>query len=202
MVGTEGGRSVVFNAESGLIAVRANPRELRDVQQFLDKIQDIASRQVIIEAKIVEVELSSAFRAGINWAAIAEQGNRTISGFQTGPQQGFGSNNLLSQPSVPVTVGPGNPVTSMLTNSLGGAFTLAVNAGSFNAYVELLATQGKTRVLSSPRVSTINNQKASSRQATMSISSPECRATRWSASARRPRAIWNLRRSSPALRSM
>jgi len=130
------------------------------VQQFLDKIQDIASRQVIIEAKIVEVELSSAFRAGINWAAIAEQGNRTISGFQTAPQQGFGSNNLLNQPSVPVTVGPGNPVTSMLTNSLGGAFTLAVNAGSFNAYVELLATQGKTRVLSSPRVSTINNQKA------------------------------------------
>jgi MSHA biogenesis protein MshL len=162
LVGTDGGRAVIVNAQSGVIAVRANPRELRDVQQFLDKIQDIASRQVIIEAKIVEVELSSAFRAGINWAAIAQQGNRTISGFQTGPQQGFGSNNLqlLNQPSVPVTVGPGNPVTSVLTNSLGGAFTLAVNAGSFNAYVELLATQGKTRVLSSPRVSTINNQKA------------------------------------------
>ena len=162
LVGTDGGRAVVVNAQSGIIAVRASPRELRDVQQFLDKIQDIAARQVILEAKIVEVELSSAFRAGINWAAIAEQGNRTISGFQTGPQQGFGSNNLqlLNQPSVPVTVGPGNPVTSMLTNSLGGAFTLAVNAGSFNAYVELLATQGKTRVLSSPRVSTINNQKA------------------------------------------
>ncbi|HSZ08818.1 MAG TPA: pilus (MSHA type) biogenesis protein MshL [Steroidobacteraceae bacterium] len=160
LVGTDGGRAVIVNAQSGIIAVRANPRELRDVQQFLDKIQDISSRQVIIEAKIVEVELSSAFRAGINWAAIAQQGSRTISGFQTGPQQGFGSNNLLNQPSVPVTVGPGNPVTSMLTNSLGGAFTLAVNAGSFNAYVELLATQGKTRVLSSPRVSTINNQKA------------------------------------------
>jgi MSHA biogenesis protein MshL len=162
LVGTIGGRAVIVNAQSGIIAVRANPRELRDVQQFLDKIQDVASRQVIIEAKIVEVELSSAFRAGINWAAIAQQGSRTISGFQTGPQQGFGSNNLqlLNQPSVPVTVGPGNPVTSMLTNSLGGAFTLAVNAGSFNAYVELLATQGKTRVLSSPRVSTINNQKA------------------------------------------
>ena len=162
LVGTDGGRAVIVNAQSGIIAVRANPRELRDVQQFLDKIQDIASRQVIIEAKIVEVELSSAFRAGINWAAIAQQGSRTISGFQTTPQQGFGSNNLqlLNQPSVPVTVGPGNPVTSVLTNTLGGAFTLAVNAGSFNAYVELLATQGKTRVLSSPRVSTINNQKA------------------------------------------
>jgi MSHA biogenesis protein MshL len=162
LVGTDGGRAVIVNAQSGIIAVRASPRELRDVQQFLDKIQDIASRQVILEAKIVEVELSSAFRAGINWAAIAQQGSRTISGFQTGPQQGFGSNNLqlLNQPSVPVTVGPGNSVTSVLTNSLGGAFTLAVNAGSFNAYVELLATQGKTRVLSSPRVSTINNQKA------------------------------------------
>jgi MSHA biogenesis protein MshL len=162
LVGTSGGRAVIVNAESGIIAIRANPRELREVQQFLDKIQDVASRQVIIEAKIVEVELSSAFRAGINWAAIAQQGSRTISGFQTGPQQGFGSNNLqlLNQPSVPVTVGPGNPVTSLLTNSLGGAFTLAVNAGSFNAYVELLATQGKTHVLSSPRVSTINNQKA------------------------------------------
>ena len=162
LVGTDGGRAVIVNAQSGIIAVRANPRELRDVQQFLDKIQDIASKQVIIEAKIVEVELSSAFRAGINWAAIAEQGNRTISGFQTGPQQGFGSNNLqlLNQPSVPVTVGPGNPVTSLLSKTLGGAFTLAVNAGSFKAYVELLATQGKTHVLSSPRVSTINNQKA------------------------------------------
>ena len=73
MVGTEGGRSVVFNAESGLIAVRAKPRELRDVQQFLDKIQQIATRQVIIEAKIVEVKLSSAFQAGINWAAIAQE---------------------------------------------------------------------------------------------------------------------------------
>jgi len=111
LVGTDGGRAVIINAQSGIIAVRASPRELRDVQQFLDKIQDIASRQVIIEAKIVEVELSSAFRAGINWAAIAQQGSRTISGFQTGPQQGFGSNNLqlLNQPSVPVTVGPATP---------------------------------------------------------------------------------------------
>src|ERR1700723_3889806 len=160
--GTAGGRAVIVNAESGIIAVRANPRELRDVQQFLDKIQDVASRQVIIEAKIVEGELSSAFRPGINWAAIAQQGSRTISGFQTGPQQGFGSNNLqlLNQPSVPVTVGPGNPVTSAVTNTLGGAFAVAVNAGSFSSYVEALSTQGKTTVLSSPRVSTLNNQKA------------------------------------------
>jgi MSHA biogenesis protein MshL len=162
MIGSEGGRSVVLNAESGLIAVRANPRELRDVQQFLEKIQQIATRQVIIEAKIIEVTLSSAFQAGINWAAIAKNGNGTVSAFQTGPQNGFGSSNLqlLNQPSVPVTVGPGNPISSAITNTLGGAFALAVNAGSFSSYVEALATQGKTTVLSSPRVSTLNNQKA------------------------------------------
>ena len=162
MIGSEGGRSVVLNAESGLIAVRANPRELRDVQQFLEKIQQIATRQVVIEAKIIEVTLSSAFQAGINWAAIAKNGNGTVSAFQTGPQNGFGSSNLqlLNQPSVPVTVGPGNPISSAITNTLGGAFAVAVNAGSFSSYVEALATQGKTTVLSSPRVSTLNNQKA------------------------------------------
>lgn len=162
LIGTDAGRSVVVNSESGLIAVHATPRELRDVQQFLDKTEQIATRQVILEAKIVEVELSSAFQAGINWAAIAKSGGTTVSAFQTGPQQGFGSNNLqlLNQPSVPVTVGPGNPITSTVTNTLGGAFAVAVNAGSFASYVEALSTQGKTRVLSSPRVSTLNNQKA------------------------------------------
>jgi len=162
MIGGDGGRMVVLNAESGIIAVRATPRELRDVQQFLDRIQQIATRQVVIEAKIVEVVLSSGFQAGINWAAIGKNGNSTYSGFQTNPQNGFGSNNLqlLNQPSTPVTVGPGNPVTSIVSNTLGGAFAFAVNTSSFNAYVDLLATQGKTTVLSSPRVSTLNNQKA------------------------------------------
>jgi MSHA biogenesis protein MshL len=162
LIGTDAGRTVVLNAESGLIAVRATPRELRDVQQYLDKIQQIATRQVIIEAKIIEVQLSNAFQAGINWAAIAKNGNSTYSAFQTGPQNGFGSNNLqlLNQPSVPVTVGPGNPITSTVTNTLGGAFAVAVSAGSFASYVEALSTQGKATVLSSPRVSTLNNQKA------------------------------------------
>ncbi|MDE2220383.1 MAG: pilus (MSHA type) biogenesis protein MshL, partial [Gammaproteobacteria bacterium] len=70
------------------------------------------------------------------------------------------SASLLDQPSHPVTVGPGNTISSTITNTLGGAFALAVNPADFNSYIELLGTQGKTRVLSSPRVSTLNNQKA------------------------------------------
>lgn len=167
LIGSEGGRTVVVNAESGLVAVRATPHELRDVQDYLSKVEKIATQQVIIEAKIVEVQLSDAFQAGINWAAIGKNGNSTYSAFQTGPQQGFpqpglgGNNlNLLTQPSQAVTVGPGNPITSAVTDTLGGAFSFAVSTGSFASYVEALSTQGKTTVLSSPRVSTLNNQKA------------------------------------------
>jgi MSHA biogenesis protein MshL len=167
LIGKDDGRTVVINSESGLVAVRATPRELRDVEQYLRKVQQIATQEVIIEAKIVEVQLSSAFQAGINWAAIATKGNQTYSGFQTGPQQGFptpglGTNNLqlLNQPSVPVTVGPGNAITSTVTNTLGGAFAFAASTSNFSAYVEALSTQGKATVLSSPEVSTLNNQKA------------------------------------------
>lgn len=160
MIGSDAGHSVVINGASGIIAVRATPRELRDVTQFLEKLQNVSTRQVILEAKIIEVDLSNDFQAGINWAAIGRKGSQTYSGFQTGPQTGFGGANLLNQPSNQVTVGPGNPITSTLTNTLGGAFSLAVNTADFSTYLELLSTQGKTRVLSSPRVSTLNNQKA------------------------------------------
>ena len=160
IIGNDHGHQVVVNAQSGLIAVRATPRELRDVRKFLDQIQNASTRQVVLEAKIIEVELSDGFQAGINWAAIGHNGGTTIGGFATGPQNGFGTASPFNQPSRPVTVGPGNTITSTITNTLGGAFALAVNTADFNSYIELLGTQGKTRVLSSPRVSTLNNQKA------------------------------------------
>ena len=160
LLGAAPGRTVVINAQSGIVAVRALPRELRDVTTFLQTLQSVSTRQVMLEAKILEVELSDGFQTGINWAAIGQNGSQTYSGFQTGPQNGFNSTNLLNQPSQPITVGPGNALTSTVTNSVGGAFALAVNTANFSTYIELLGTQGKTRVLSSPRVSTLNNQKA------------------------------------------
>src|SRR5690606_27496499 len=60
----------------------------------------------------------------------------------------------------PVVVAPGNPISGFITDTLGGAFTLAADFSDFNAYIELLGLQGRTRVLSSPRVSTLHNQKA------------------------------------------
>ena len=159
LVPATGGRAIIFNAQSGVIAVRALPAELRDVQQFLSQIQEISTRQVILEAKILEVELSDGFQAGINWALIGHDGASIIGGSQTGPQNGFGSADLFNQPSKAVSLGAPS-VANTITNTLGGAFSVAIKTADFSSFIELLSTQGKTRVLSSPRVSTLNNQKA------------------------------------------
>jgi len=68
MIGSDAGRSVVVSPQSGLIVVRALPSELREVGEFLRTSQAVLQRQVILEAKIVEVTLNDGFQSGINWA--------------------------------------------------------------------------------------------------------------------------------------
>jgi MSHA biogenesis protein MshL len=158
-----GGREIVISPASGVIAVRAMPGELRDVQKFLENVQDVSTREVVLEAKVVEVQLSDGLQAGINWSALAKQASNTLGLFQSVPQGqgGFNNSNLLVQPGQSITLQPGsNPLSSLPVTTLGGAFSLALNTPDFSAFLDLLATQGKTRVLSSPRVSTLNNQKA------------------------------------------
>lgn len=159
LVGTGTDRSVVINRQSGVILVRAMPPELRDVMDYLQKTQSTVTRQVILEAKIVEVELNSAYQAGINWGRVFTDGANKYFLGQTAPPGGFDVNPLTPSGD-PVTVGPGNVVSSVVTSALGGAFTIAANTADFNAFIELLSSQGRTRVLSSPRVSTLHNQKA------------------------------------------
>jgi MSHA biogenesis protein MshL len=161
IVGDRPGRSVVINRQSGVIIVRAMPAELRDVADYLNKTAQSVTRQVVLEAKVVEVQLSHAYQAGINWAAVLTAGHSTYTLGQLAPANGFDVNPLTPQ-GAPVTIGPGapNPITSFASQTLGGAFTLAANFPNFNTFLELLSTQGNTRVLSSPRVSTLDNQKA------------------------------------------
>jgi MSHA biogenesis protein MshL len=162
LVGDAEGRSVVLSPQSNLIVVRGLPSELREVEAYLRDVQKSMVRQVIMEAKILEVELSEVFQAGINWAALATPGNHDITFGQTG------GGGLLSTPPVSDISGqtgdlnPANPdpVNGTLTSAFGGMFTIAATAGDFTAFIELLETQGDVQVLSSPRVSTVNNQKA------------------------------------------
>jgi len=152
-------RQVVVNAQSGVVFARGMPDELRAVSDYLDRIHSAAQRQVVLEAKIIEVTLSDGFQAGINWAAVGvdTDGDTFTGGQLSGGNAIDGSTPLGGDP---ITVGPGNPVTSFGSETIGGAFALALDIGDFNAFVELLETQGDTRVLSSPRVATLNNQKA------------------------------------------
>ena len=159
ILGPGEGRQVVVNPQSGVVFARGMPEELRAVADYVDRIHDAAQRQVVLEAKIIEVTLDDGFQAGINWAAVQVNSNGdTFSGSQLsgGPDLGTGT----ARGGDTVTVGPGNPVTEFLSQSIGGAFALAFDTGDFNAFVELLESQGETRVLSSPRIATLNNQKA------------------------------------------
>ncbi|MBL4622770.1 MAG: pilus (MSHA type) biogenesis protein MshL [Immundisolibacteraceae bacterium] len=163
IVGSEQGRKVVINPDVGVAVISAMPGELRQVENYLNTIQEIAQRQVILEAKIIEVELSNGFRSGINWSALLELGSNTVVIGQTGGGTLLGNGTGLSDISGNTgNLSPGNPVAvdGTATSAFGGALTAALNLGDFQAFIELLQLQGEVRVLSSPRIATINNQKA------------------------------------------
>ena len=124
------GRQVVVNPQSGLLVVRATPREHEVVGRFLDDAEGSLQKQVVIEAKVVEVTLNNEFRSGINWETFTED---------------------VAQLSGNALAGVGN---------IGGVFSLNVDSEDFTAMLQLLSHQGDVQVLSSPRVSTVNNQKA------------------------------------------
>jgi MSHA biogenesis protein MshL len=163
IVGESEGRSVVVNPQSGVVVVRALPTELREVETFLLATQLIVQRQVILEAKIIEVRLNDQYQTGINWAMLLKPGNDTITVGQVG-----GGSVLVDESGLSSIAGNGgnldpanyNPIEGAMTEAFGGVFTLALNLGDFTAFIELLETQGTVQILSSPRVSTMNNQKA------------------------------------------
>lgn len=162
IVGTQDGRSVVVNPHAGVALVRAMPDDLRAVEGFLNTVQGTVERQVILEAKILEVRLAKGFQSGINWAGLHERANDRLLIGQTGGGSVFtnGTSSIAGNTGV---LDPGNlsQVEGTATSAFGGVFTAALSIGSdFTAFIELLETQGQVHVLSSPRVSTINNQKA------------------------------------------
>ena len=168
IVGEEKGRSVVISPMSGVIVIRAMPDELKNVSAYLKASQISIERQVILEAKIVEVQLNDSFQSGVNWAA-----------FKNGPN----SHLTVGQGSGGSSLSAGGATASALTNSVLGAtpgstlspvaptalptgaiagtlFGLAFQTSNFAALLNFLESQGNVHVLSSPRIATLNNQKA------------------------------------------
>ena len=137
MVGPGEGKAVITSPQSGLLTVRAMPNELSQIKSFVSRLQNRVQRQVLLEAKILEVRLSDGYQQGINWNALAN-GTAGFSGGVT---------------SLPVA---GNSIS----NVIGGVFSVAYKSNDFTAVIDLLKTQGNVNVLSSPRISASNNQKA------------------------------------------
>jgi len=162
IVGEEDGRKVVINSNSGVVIVRAMPNELRRVEEYLQVTQAVIARQVILEAKILEIELAEGFQNGVNWGALATQGTRNATIAQTGGGTIF---NGLGLSEINGNSGDVDPITGNLpsgtdTSAFGGVFSVALRLHDFNGFIEALSMQGEVHVLSSPRVSTVNNQKA------------------------------------------
>ncbi|MHB1427838.1 MAG: pilus (MSHA type) biogenesis protein MshL [Rhodocyclaceae bacterium] len=130
--------SVITNPETGIVSVRATGRQHEKVQEFLDQVMASARRQVLIEATIAEVTLSKNYQQGIDWAKVTA-GLATLS------------------PTGLAAVG-GN----ILRQEASGWFTLQHTSGgnTFRATMRLLEDFGNVRVLSSPKMSVLNNQTA------------------------------------------
>lgn len=138
MIGTDNGRIVMVTPQAGLVTVRAMPSEIRSVRDFLKISEEIVKRQVVLEARIIEVSLSDEYQQGINWNQIADRGGSTELTFATSAGN-FGN---------------------QISAAIGGVTSLSFLNADFSGVLTLLETQGNVQVLSSPRVTATNNQKA------------------------------------------
>jgi MSHA type pilus biogenesis protein MshL len=125
--------SVIANPEAGVLTIRATSRQHEKIQEFLDQVLVNAKRQVLIEATIAEVQLNNQYQQGIDWSLI---------------RQGPAGFNV-------VQTSAGSPA-GVSTNM----FVLGYVASGITATIRLLESFGTVRVLSSPKLSVINNQTA------------------------------------------
>ncbi len=177
IVGTGGGRNIVISPQSGVVVVRAMPQELRSVATLLKAMQLSVERQVMLEAKIIDVTLNQAYQSGINWAAFPTSGiaggfssglggaanslatTGRLSGATAGSSAGS-SSTFSANPGAGAGLASLGGVVGGASGVAGGVFGLAVQTDNFAALLQFLESQGSVQVLSSPRVATLNNQKA------------------------------------------
>ncbi|WP_265462743.1 pilus (MSHA type) biogenesis protein MshL [Aeromonas salmonicida] len=144
LIGSGDGRAVITSPQAGLVTIRAYPKELKAVREFLSQSETHLKRQVVLEARILEVALNEGYEQGVDWSGLSASwdGNKGITG---------GSS--LSPTQLPTT-------PNQIFTALGGGAGFKISDGNFNVAVNLLKTQGDVNTLSSPRVTATNNQKA------------------------------------------
>ncbi|MFM5743703.1 pilus (MSHA type) biogenesis protein MshL [Aeromonas veronii] len=144
LIGTGDGRAVITSPQAGLVTIRAYPKELKAVREFLTQSESHLKRQVVLEARIIEVALNEGYEQGVDWSGLSASwdGNKGVTGGQS-----------LANTQLPST-------PNQIFSALGGGAGFKISDGNFNVAVNLLKTQGDVNTLSSPRVTATNNQKA------------------------------------------
>ncbi len=178
IIGTEAGRTAIVNPNAGIVMVRAMPKELRAVEQYLKALALVVERQVMLEAKIIEVTLADQFSSGINWAGFRTGGNSRFAAGVVGPNTTLRTDGAVLNPNLTIDPGAPRPLSPDPLNPLlgsvgavagriagaaalpGAIFGLAFQTGNFATLLNFLESQGTVHVLSSPRIATLNNQKA------------------------------------------
>ncbi len=167
LVGNGDGRTVITSPQTGTVAVRAMPDELRHVEAWLKATRIAVERQVMLEAKIVEVELREGYQSGIDWSRIGDRGAIGQTSANPSIPSGVSSiiNPLVSNNRGLPTLSSGTQQPAWsdlipLPSPGGGTFGLALSRGGFQALLSFIESHGDTQILSSPRIATLNNQKA------------------------------------------
>ncbi|EGQ7844648.1 pilus (MSHA type) biogenesis protein MshL [Vibrio alginolyticus] len=141
LIGSGKGQSVVVTPQAGVITVRAFPDDIREVREFLGVSQERMQRQVILEAKILEVTLNDGYQQGINWSNLSAS-------------IGNSGSIVVNRPASTL------PPLDAIGTLLGGQTNVTISDGNFNAVLSFMSTQGDLNVLSSPRITAANNQKS------------------------------------------
>ncbi len=135
------GRQVILSPQAGLVTVKGFPKDISTVKEFLKRSEENLQRQVILEARIIEVTLHDGYQQGIEWQnLLSNVGNNNVTDF-----------NFKTSAA---------NISDVVSSALGGVASISFKNADFAGVVNLLSTQGDVNVLSSPRITAINNQKA------------------------------------------
>ena len=153
------GRHVVVSPQAGLVTIKALPSEIAVVKDFLMQSQESLQRQVVLEARIIEVTLNDGYQQGVRWDRIASGLTGSLNFGLSGGSvaTNFAANTAAGiNPAINAVNGIGNSIST----DIGGVSTLRIARGDFDGVINMLQTQGDVQMLSNPRVTVTNNQKA------------------------------------------
>ncbi|WP_334058601.1 pilus (MSHA type) biogenesis protein MshL [Alteromonas sp. S005] len=153
------GRQVVVSPQAGLVTVRALPSEIAVVKDFLNQSQESLQRQVVLEARIIEVTLNDGYQQGVRWDRIASGLTGSVN---FGLSGGALASNFAANTAAGIdpAINAVNAIGNTISTDIGGVSTLRISRGDFDGVINMLQTQGDVQMLSNPRVTVTNNQKA------------------------------------------